>query len=75
MGTVKNFDETTANELLKNGFARHVSKDEDPNQIDLAEDLPMRLQDEIDDGALKGLIANPSNVETIPAVNKKKKNK
>lgn len=74
MGTVKEFDETTAGELLKNGFARHVSKEESPDQIDLVEDLPLRLQDEIDDGALKGLIADPANVESLPAL-KKKKNK
>jgi hypothetical protein len=71
---IHDFDKETTETLLKNGWARPVAKDENPNQVDIVEDLPLRLQDEIDDGALKGLIVDPSHAEQIP-VSKKKKNK
>jgi hypothetical protein len=74
MAGVHEIDEINADYIVKRGWARPVAKDESPNQIDLVEDLPLRLQDEIDDGALKGLIADPANVESLPAL-KKKKNK
>ena len=73
MEGVHEIDKVNADYIVNRGWARPVAKDEDPAQVDFIEDIPSRLIDEFDDGALKGQIVDPMNADVISDVKKKKK--